>query len=153
MTVLHCDGSLTADRASYGGIIHDATGAAIMAFVGNGDDNSVLGIELYAIFRGVSLCVKNSQLQVSIRSDSKLAVDILNEVVSCPWNMQTLRDHISSIFQHLQCKEIKHVWREINQPADFIASMDIGDGEVIIYPPDFPQELVELLTNDYDRKV
>ncbi|XP_043697398.1 uncharacterized protein LOC122648214 [Telopea speciosissima] len=153
MTVLHCDGSLTVDRASYGGIICDATGAAIMAFVGNGDNNSVLSMELYAILRGVSFCVQNSQLQVSIRSDSKLAVDILNGVVSCPWNMQTLRDRISSIFHHLQRKEIKHVWREINQPADFIASMDTGDGEVIIYPPDFPPELVELIKNDYDRKV
>ncbi|XP_043714585.1 uncharacterized protein LOC122662945 [Telopea speciosissima] len=153
MTVLQCDASLTAERASYGGIIRDDTGSAIMAFAVKGDDNSVPGMELYAILRGVTFCIQQNHLRVSIRSDSKLAVDILNGTVSCPWSMHPLKDSITTLFEQLHHKEIRHVWRELNQPADFIAAMDIGDGEVTLYPPDFPQDLVELIKNDSDRKV
>ncbi|XP_043687599.1 uncharacterized protein LOC122638815 [Telopea speciosissima] len=131
MAVLHCEGSLMADRASYGGIIRDAAGIAIIAYAGKGDDSSVLGMELYAILKGVDLCIQKNLLRVSIRSDSKLAVDILNG------------NH----------REVRHVWRELNQPADFMAAMDTGDGEVVLCPPDFPQELVELLKDDFDCKV
>ncbi|XP_043696652.1 uncharacterized protein LOC122647297 [Telopea speciosissima] len=153
MAVLHCDGSLTADRASYGGIIRDDAGVAIMAYAGKGDINSVLGMELFAILKGVTFCIQRNLLRVSIRSDSKLAVDILNGAVDCPWSMQILMDRIATLLQQLQRKEIKHVWRELNQLADFIAAMDTGDGEAIFNPLDFPQDLVELVKNDSDGKV
>ncbi|XP_043697276.1 uncharacterized protein LOC122648074 [Telopea speciosissima] len=152
MTALHCDGSLTADRASYGGIIHDDTGAAIMAYAGKGDDNSVLGMELLAILRGVTLCIQKDLFRVSIRSDSKLAVDILNGIVSCPWSLQALKVRITSLMEQLQRKEIRHVWRELNQPADFVAAIDTRDGESFFYPPDLPLHLVELIKNDSDHK-
>ncbi|XP_043696820.1 uncharacterized protein LOC122647496 [Telopea speciosissima] len=153
MAVLHCDGSLTADRASYGGIIRDDAGVAIMAYAGKGDINSVLSMELFAILKGVTFCIQRNLLRVSIRSDSKLAVDILNGAMDCPWSMQILMDRIATLLQQLQRKEIKHVWRELNQPADFIAAMDTGDGEAIFNPLDFPQDLVELVKNDSDGKV
>ncbi|XP_043697406.1 uncharacterized protein LOC122648222 [Telopea speciosissima] len=152
MTALHCDGSLTADRASYGGIIRDDTGAAIMAYAGKGDDNSVLGMELLAILGGVTLYIQKDLLRVSIRSDSKLAADILNGIVSCPWSLQTLKVRITSLMEQLQRKEIRHVWRELNQPADFVAAIDTGDGESFLYRPNFPPDLVELIKNDSDRK-
>ncbi|XP_043725708.1 uncharacterized protein LOC122672274 [Telopea speciosissima] len=148
MTPLHCDGSLTANRASYGGIIRDDTGAAIMAFVGKGEDNSVLGMELFPILREVTLCIENGLHRVSFRSDSKLAEDILNGSVNYPWNMQVLKDRIISLLGQLQHKEIRHVWRELNQSADFVAAIDTGDEESIFYLPD----LVELIKDDSYRK-
>ncbi|XP_043696683.1 uncharacterized protein LOC122647324 [Telopea speciosissima] len=152
MIALHCDGSLTADRAAYGGLIRDDTGAVILAYVGKGDDDSVLGMELLPILRGVTLCIQNDFRRVSIRFDSKLVVDILNGTICCPWSMQVLKGRISSLLEQLQRKEIRHVWREVNQPTDFIAAFDAGDGESILLPLDFPPELVEMIRDDADRK-
>ncbi|XP_043697025.1 uncharacterized protein LOC122647772 [Telopea speciosissima] len=152
MTALHCDRSLTVDRASYGGLIRDATGAAILAYVGKGEENSVLCMELLAILRGIMLCIQNDLRRVSIRSDSKLEMDILNGEVGCPRAMQLLKGRIISLCEQLHRKEIRHVWREMNQPADFIAAIDTGDGESIFNPSEFPLELVELIQNDADYK-
>ncbi|XP_043696732.1 uncharacterized protein LOC122647381 [Telopea speciosissima] len=152
MIALHCDGSLTADRATYGGFIRDDTGAAILAYAGKGDDDSILGMELLAILRGVTLCLQHDFRRASIRSDSKLAVDILNGTICCPWSMHVLKRRISSLLEQLQRKEIRHVWSEVNQPADFIAAFDAGDGESILLPSDFPPELVEMIRDDADRK-
>ncbi|XP_043696885.1 uncharacterized protein LOC122647590 [Telopea speciosissima] len=149
---LHCDGSLTADRTSYGGVIRDDTGTAILAYMGKGEDNLIVGMELLAIFRRVTLCIGNGLHRVSIRSDSKLAVDILNGSVKCPWNMQVLKAYIISLFGQLQRLEIHHVWRELNQPADFVVAIDIGDEESFFFPPDFPPRLVELIKDDSNRK-
>ncbi|XP_043697167.1 uncharacterized protein LOC122647943 [Telopea speciosissima] len=152
MVALHCDGSLSADRAAYGGIIRHATGDPILAYVGKGVETLVLCMELLAIHRGVALCLERDLQSVSIRSDSKLAVDIITGAVSCPWSVYVLKCQISSLLTQLTHLEVRHVWRELNQPADFVASIDSGDGETIIYPPNFPEDLMRLIHDDTNRK-
>ncbi|XP_043697269.1 uncharacterized protein LOC122648066 [Telopea speciosissima] len=78
MVALHCDGSLANDKASFGGLIRDGCGDPIAAYAGLGEDLSVLSMELKAIYKGISLCIEKGLYDVSVRSDSKLAVDILN---------------------------------------------------------------------------
>ncbi|XP_043697156.1 uncharacterized protein LOC122647928 [Telopea speciosissima] len=65
---------------------------------------------------------------------------------------KVLKGHIISLCEQLHRKEIRHVWREMNQPADFTAAIDTGDGESIFNPSEFPLELVELIQNDADCK-
>ncbi|XP_043694119.1 uncharacterized protein LOC122644799 [Telopea speciosissima] len=142
---LHCDGSLLADTASYGGLIRNTIGDPILAFAGKREDASVLSMELLAILRGVSLCLEKDLLNVSIRSNSKLAVDILNGKIICPWSVQVLKSRIISLFDQLHRKEIQHAWREVNQPADYVAAIDVGNGESILYPLDLPRELLDLI--------
>ncbi|XP_043721008.1 uncharacterized protein LOC122668521 [Telopea speciosissima] len=152
MAVLHYDGSLTSDRASYGGLIRNAMGVPILAYVGKREEASILSMELLAIYRGISLCLEKDIQNISIRFDSKLAVDILNGTITCPWSVYVLKCRITVFLDQLPHKEIRHVWRELNQPTYFIASIDNGDGESIIYPLDFPGDLLGLIQNDAVRK-
>ncbi|XP_043697429.1 uncharacterized protein LOC122648258, partial [Telopea speciosissima] len=115
---LHCDGSLSGDRAAYGGLIRNTLG----------DPRELR--------------------HMSIRSDSKLAIEILTGVSSCPWSVYTLKFQILSSLNQLAHYEIRHVWRELNQPADFIASIDLSDGETILYPSSFVEDLNRLIYDD-----
>ncbi|XP_043697256.1 uncharacterized protein LOC122648050, partial [Telopea speciosissima] len=148
MAALHCDGSLTADRAAYGDLICNNMGVPILAYVGKGVEASVLSMELLAIHRGLTLCLEKDIHSVSIRTDSKLAVDILTGSITCPWSVYVLNCQICALLHHLSHKEVRHVWRELNQPADFVASINNGDGEAIIHPPKFPEDLMRLIHDD-----
>ncbi|XP_042486843.1 uncharacterized protein LOC122067060 [Macadamia integrifolia] len=148
MWALHCDGSLTHDRASYGGIIRDSSGQLIMAFVRKGVVRSVLYMELMAMLKGADLCKKLNLLHISVRSDSKVAVVIINGQVEGPWEIQTLKSKILHLLKEFGRKEIIHVWRESNSPTDFMASYDTRDGETNIRPKDFPQDLQSLVDLD-----
>ncbi|XP_042486657.1 uncharacterized protein LOC122066892 [Macadamia integrifolia] len=153
MWALHCDGSLTHDRAGYGGIIRDSRGQSILAFAGKGVVRSVLYMELMAMLKGVDLCKKLNLLRISVRSDSNVAVDIINGQVEGPWEIQTLKSKILHLLKEFERKEIIHVWRESNSPADFMATYDTGDGEANIRPEDFPQDLQSLVDLDASRTV
>ncbi|XP_043697430.1 uncharacterized protein LOC122648259 [Telopea speciosissima] len=148
MVALHCDGSLSDDKASFGGLIRDDSGDPLAAFAGIGEDLSVLSMELMAIYRGISLCVDKGFYDVSIRSDSKLAVDILNGVITRPWQILTLKSKIQIKARLLRSKEFIHVWREQNQPADFMASIPTDPSGILWEPKSFPPELAILIKQD-----
>ncbi|XP_043697062.1 uncharacterized protein LOC122647823, partial [Telopea speciosissima] len=96
-------------------------GDPVLAYMGKGVETSVLSMELLAIHRGVALCLERNLQHVSIRSDSKLAVEIIT---------------------------VRRVWRELNQPADFIASIDCEGRETILYPPDFQDDLMRMIHDE-----
>ncbi|XP_043696884.1 uncharacterized protein LOC122647588 [Telopea speciosissima] len=159
MVALHCDGSLSDDKAGFGGLIRDDSGDPLAAFVGIGDDLSVLSMELMAIYRGISLCVDKGFYDVSIRSNSKLAADILNGVIIGPWQILTLKSkiHIKARQKSkkknikarlLRSKEFIHAWREQNQPADFMASFPTDPSGILWEPESFPPELAILIKQD-----
>ncbi|XP_043697154.1 uncharacterized protein LOC122647927, partial [Telopea speciosissima] len=146
--MLHCDGSLNGDRAAYGGLIRNTTGDPVLDYMGKGVETSILRMELLAIHRGVALCLERNLRHVSIRSDSKLAVEIITGVFSCPWNVYVLKNQISPSLNQLARYEVRHVWRELNQPADYIASIGCEGGETILYPPEFQDDLMRMIHDD-----
>ncbi|XP_043697111.1 uncharacterized protein LOC122647869, partial [Telopea speciosissima] len=148
MVALHCDGSLADDKASFGGLIRDGCGDPIAAYAGQGEDLSVLSMEFKAIYKGISLCIEKGLYDVSVRSDSKLAVDILNGQITGPWQILILKSKILSKFRLLRSKELVHVWREQNQPADFMASLPTDPSGTYWEPESFPLELTILIKKD-----
>ncbi|XP_043717558.1 uncharacterized protein LOC122665470 [Telopea speciosissima] len=148
MVALHCDGSLADDKASFGGLIRDGCGDPIAAYAGQGEDLSVLSMEFKAIYKGISLCIEKGLYDVSVRSDSKLAVDILNGQITGPWQILILKSKILSKFRLLRSKELVHVWREQNQPADFMASLPTDPSGTYWELESFPLELTILIKKD-----
>ncbi|XP_043697446.1 uncharacterized protein LOC122648277 [Telopea speciosissima] len=148
MVALHCDGSLADDKASFGGLIRDGCGDPIAAYAGLGEDLSVLSMEFKAIYKGISLCIEKGLYDVSVRSDSKLAVDILNGQITGPWQILILKSKILSKFRLLRSKELVHIWREQNQPADFMASLPTVPSGTYWEPESFPPELTILIKKD-----
>ncbi|XP_043697079.1 uncharacterized protein LOC122647842, partial [Telopea speciosissima] len=148
MVALHCDGSLADDKASFGGLIRDGCGDPIAAYAGLGEDLSVLSMEFKAIYKGISLCIEKGLYDVSVRLDSKLAVDILNGQITGPWQILILKSKILSKFRLLRSKELVHVWREQNQPADFMASLPTDPSGTYWELESFPLELTILIKKD-----
>lgn len=54
---LSCDGSLTVDRAGYGGLLRDDNVEAIFAYIGMVIASNILLVELFGLRRGLSLAI------------------------------------------------------------------------------------------------
>ncbi|XP_043697031.1 uncharacterized protein LOC122647780 [Telopea speciosissima] len=147
---LHCDGSLSDGRAAFGGVIRNAIGQPVAAFANQGLELCILSMELVAIHRGISLCIERGILDVSIRSDSKLAIDTISGKVVGPWKVQPLKSRILALANDLRMKEFTHVWREQNRPADFMAAVPCDSYGVVWDPGDFPPALIHYLEQDSD---
>ncbi|XP_042521311.1 uncharacterized protein LOC122094776 [Macadamia integrifolia] len=148
MIALHCDGSLKLDKGYYGGIIRDNKGEPILAYAGIGHFASVLHMELLAIFRGITLCIEKNFTKVSIKLDSKLVVDMLNGVIQGPWDTQVIKRRILQLTKYFALIEFKHVWRELNRPADYMASLELPSEEILIMPTRFPNDLKVFVEED-----
>ncbi|XP_043717536.1 uncharacterized protein LOC122665451 [Telopea speciosissima] len=148
MSTLHCDGSLSGDKVGFGGLIRNGSGDPIVAYAGLGEDLCVLSMELLAILKGISLCIDKGFHEVSFKSDSKLAIDILNGENIGPWKIQTTKRKILTKSRLLRTKEFVHVWREQNQPADFMASFPSGPSGILWEPRSFSPKLSILIKKD-----
>ncbi|XP_043697076.1 uncharacterized protein LOC122647840 [Telopea speciosissima] len=147
---LHCDGSLSDGRAAFGGVIRNAIGQPVAAFSNQGLELCILSMELAAIHRGISLCIERGILDVSIISDSKLAIDTISGKVVGPWKVQPLKSRILALANDLRMKEFTHVWREQNRPADFMVCSPCDSYGVVWDPGDFPPALIHYLKQDSD---
>ena len=92
-------------------------------------------------------------MKVSVRSDSMLAVDMVNQKINGPWVDQPVRSSIIDLLGRISHKEVRHVWREINQPADYMASVQLSSDFLLWRPPDFSSDLVGLIGADKEKKV
>lgn len=122
MWALSCDGLLTQNRAGYRGLIRDHLGVLVVAFAGEIGHNNILLLKIYALFRALLLAIDKGCSHVWISLGSKIAVDVLNRDVHCPWQVLCLAYKIWKLGTKFEVFEIHHVRREANQPADFFSS-------------------------------
>lgn len=132
----------------YGGLFRDAISVPSFAYFSLGAKRHVLWAELQAIYRGITLALLHGWYNLHVMFDSKLAVDIINKIIDCPWQVLTIVHNIWEAMGCLQHVEMIHVWREANQPADILASMDVGTSESILMPYNFPLNLTVAISND-----
>lgn len=140
--------SLTQHRAGYGRQIRDNLGTPVDAFAGVVERNRVLWLETYALYSGLLIAIDRGCLNIWISMDSKVAVDILNKRAHCPWRVLCLVYKIWELRANFENFEVHHVWREVNQPVDFLASWAVSQSEHLMYPIDFPLALKDVILRD-----
>ncbi|CAN0917441.1 hypothetical protein LINGRAHAP2_LOCUS30297 [Linum grandiflorum] len=88
--------------------------------------------------------------QVEVESDSLLAVQLVMSSNTCCHPLGALISDIHSLMEMMQNCKIRHIRREANFVADYIAKSahDLGDGEKWLSNP--PQGVLHLL--EADRK-
>ncbi|XP_038686642.1 uncharacterized protein LOC119986160 [Tripterygium wilfordii] len=74
-----------------------------------------------AIYEGINLAASLGLSNLLVESDSLIVINILSESMSCPWNLIYLKRAIAKNCMSLDIN-FKHVYRELNGVADFVAS-------------------------------
>lgn len=95
--ILSTNASVNLTRASYGGLLRMSSSEAVFAFVGHMEDKLVLWLELHALWRGLILVCTRYTENIIVHMDSKLAVDIIQGVIRCPWKVMSLVLRIKTV--------------------------------------------------------
>ncbi|KAF8413086.1 hypothetical protein HHK36_001062 [Tetracentron sinense] len=82
----------------------------------------ILVVELLAIQRGLAEAVSKGLRKVVVFSDSKGAVDAINNRVEWPWEAYQCLLRISGLMRLFDSVIVHHVFRETNRAADFLSS-------------------------------
>ncbi|XVF35312.1 hypothetical protein REPUB_Repub18cG0134800 [Reevesia pubescens] len=121
---INVDGSVSSDNgmAFAGGVIRDNNGEWITGFKYRVGICDITTAELWGIYQGINLCWNKGYREVELESDSTLAIKKINTVHN---RFDTDGNLVGAIQRFLQrnwsCK-IRHIYREANQCADWMAS-------------------------------
>ncbi|CAL1397044.1 unnamed protein product [Linum trigynum] len=149
-TTLNVDGASNGNPgpAGAGGLLRDHTGRWIKGFVSNVGSASATLAELWAINHGIDLAWKEGFRTLKIESDSKMAIQLIENrhdpVHPYATILSTIRRKISNDW----LVRIVHTYREGNRAADWLSKHSLvfpyGTHELV----DPPVGLVSILRDD-----
>ncbi|KAL2512464.1 Uncharacterized protein Adt_18064 [Abeliophyllum distichum] len=119
---INTDGYVKDGFASRGRIIRDSSGQCVRAFFSSYGECSILEVELSAILDGIILAQRIVLSDLSIESDSTLAIHSITRD-GRPWSIHATLRYIRHIFA-FDRDTISHIYRECNQVAELLASED-----------------------------
>ncbi|OVA03243.1 ZF-HD homeobox protein [Macleaya cordata] len=145
--ILNTDGASSLQRAAGGGVIRDDRGillAAFHSFYGSGSNNLA---ETRALLDGILLCHQLGITNFIVRVDSNLVAGWYNQTFSIPWHLSHWWQKIRSATdnQHIN---LRHNYRELNAPADCMASLGLSSRSNRNFTTDFPSRLLGLAQLD-----
>ncbi|CAN1729404.1 Putative ribonuclease H protein At1g65750 [Linum perenne] len=125
-TVVNSDGSVRGDRgqAAAGGILRDCQGQCIQAFSINLGVCSITRAEIRGALEGIRRAWADGFRKVEVRMDSQAAIAILTDSKQSIEHQHALevlefRNWVDKDWE----LRLKHVYREANQAADFLANL------------------------------
>ncbi|OVA11802.1 Ribonuclease H domain [Macleaya cordata] len=145
--ILNSDGACADHIAVGGGVVRDNRGtvvASFHSFYGSGTNNLA---ESRALLDGLSLCRDIGIDRIAVRVDSKLVASWFHCIGDIPWSLARWWSKIREVTQVLDVV-VAHVYRELNTPADFMATMGIQTSSDQIFQTDFPSRLLGLARLD-----
>lgn len=105
-----------------GGIIRDHNGNFLIAyadFYGYSNNNMA---EAKSLAQGLNICLEEGYSSVIIESDSQVIIDMINNKMKIPWQMQQIISNIINSSKNLNCSFV-HIYREGNMAADCLANI------------------------------
>ncbi|KAL3643785.1 hypothetical protein CASFOL_014600 [Castilleja foliolosa] len=133
---LNVDGSFKDSLGTFGGIIRDCEGNLIFSFWGKSEDNDAAETEIDAINRGIDCCIRKGLNNVTIETDSTMAIRAFQGKINNPMLIYRTRRHRGLY------PDINLIYREQNATADKLAkwARNHGDGETEKYH-ELPSEI------------
>lgn len=124
--------------------------------------------ELWALFQGLRIAVRNGYSSLEIEGDSQITIDMLNKLrngkrwdqVTHSWQIAGIIQDIEGWLRRIEYTIINHVMRSGNRAADFLANWGSGgpdrkvDGSWTSLNKD-PRwtELNHILIQDYNEAI
>ncbi|XP_077233633.1 uncharacterized protein LOC143875936 [Tasmannia lanceolata] len=121
---LNCDASLASSSASIGGLLRTNDGSVLAMYSQDKIQMTIQELELEAICHGASLASSLNIDRLWIESDSLFAVNVIEGSVACPWKKRLSLAHLKNTLLKFVSWKVSHIWREANQPADFLSKAD-----------------------------
>lgn len=148
---LNTDGSHNPSSLSMGtgGLIRNDQAGWLMGFSSHGGVGDVLLAELLAIKNGLRIAWENGFRAVLCESDSLEAVSMISDNSKHDFHeyAATLCD-IMVLLRYQWSVQIKHVFREANTCADFLAKLEVNQNSVWKFWKDPPALMGSLLLKD-----
>ncbi|CAN1314140.1 Putative ribonuclease H protein At1g65750 [Linum perenne] len=124
-STLNTDGSRYSGRSTtaISGLIRDARGSFIQAYIANIGDCSITRAEIRAIVEGTKLAWSLGIRKLNIQSDSSTAISLLST------DEDVNHNHASLVFEFKELRSrqwditFTHVFREANYAADYLANL------------------------------
>ncbi|KAF8390454.1 hypothetical protein HHK36_024980 [Tetracentron sinense] len=145
---INTDGSVRTTMAGIRCVIRNHLGDPLVGVAGGIVPGPILVVELLAIQRGLAEAVSKGLRKVVVFSDSKGAVDAINNRVEWPWEAYQCLLRISGLMRLFDSVIVHHVFREANRAADFLSSFCHRIEEVILDPREFPSVLSRFIEDD-----
>ncbi|XP_057793321.1 uncharacterized protein LOC131009939 [Salvia miltiorrhiza] len=104
--------------------------------------------ELHSILLGVGFCMEQDFCPLEVFTDSLLAVHVLSEKTR---GIDSLCDDLYDAFISAKEKivlDFKHVRREANRAAHFLANLAVCVPDAMIWRSDFPSSLLDIVHRD-----
>ncbi|KAL0411456.1 UNVERIFIED_CONTAM: putative ribonuclease H protein [Sesamum latifolium] len=119
---LNCDGASKGNpgEAGVGGLLRNKQGKLIFAYNDSIGHHSNIYVELCALVRGLELAKEFGYLQVWVEMDAQVVLHLINKEEG-NWHLQKLLTKFRMLKRDMNLR-LTHVYREGNQPADFLAN-------------------------------
>ncbi|XP_077252378.1 uncharacterized protein LOC143891727 [Tasmannia lanceolata] len=96
---LNSDASLTADKATLGGLIRDSSGTSILMYSLDATIQNITDLELDAIAHGLSMASATSVQNSWVETDYLLADQIIKGEIRCPWRKLNTLDNVLNLLR------------------------------------------------------
>ncbi|KAL0411794.1 UNVERIFIED_CONTAM: hypothetical protein Slati_3769100 [Sesamum latifolium] len=119
---LNCDGASKSNLgpSGAGGLIRDSRGRMLLAFYDFVSEHTNTFAELYAVNRGLHLAWQNGYRNIWVELDASAVLWIILTERG-DWRFQSLLTSIRRLKRKMNI-HFTYVYREANQPADFLAN-------------------------------
>lgn len=146
---LNTDGCWMENRklAGYGGIFRDHQGHWLLGYFGKQDCSTILEVEIWGIYRGLTIMLEKGYNNISIESDSLDAVKLINEGPNDEHPQVTLIQDAKILLSRTG-SSLTHVFREANQCADHLAHIGAEQVDPLVVLEDSPQSIRMLVLED-----
>ncbi|XP_056690230.1 uncharacterized protein [Spinacia oleracea] len=146
---LNFDGSSKSSSAAAGIIIRNNEGISISACTFNLGQTQAFMAEAIALHKGLQEARRLQIDNLLIEGDNLLIINAVKGVWSTPWKISNIISDIKHLLTLFTTWDIKHIFREANSAADWIANVGhLIVGNMYIDPTN-SQRLATILCNDY----
>lgn len=133
--------------AGYGGIFRDHRGQWLLGYYGKQECSSSLETEIWGIYRGLTIMLEKGYNNISIESDSLIAVQLINEGPNKEHPQIDLIKEAKNLLART-CSLLSHVFREANLCADHLAHLGAQQAEPLVVLEESPPSIRTLVLED-----
>ena len=147
---LNSDGSVasTVGPVGGGGLVRDENGEWVMGFARRIRNASSYLVELWALRDGLQLCLQIHAQTVVIELDVKAIVDAFNSPTVSNSVVSSIMDECRYLATRIPQKRFRHIYREANRCADYLARIGtLLESNFIVFSSP-PVDLVNYLEAD-----
>lgn len=149
---LNTDGCWNKDnhKAGFGGLFRDSNGKWMLGYYGKLASKSILIAELWAIYRGLTIIQEENMKNVTIESDSSLAVNLINEGTPGDHagdHAQGIIKDAHALLAHTETK-LAHIYRGANKCADHLARVGAEQEEDLVIATVMPISIMEFMIRE-----